>query len=535
MQKYRIIDTCTLSRYFNLTGSSMYGNSLLDVCKRLFDVDLDSKHKTAMRKLCIQDATAGHEQEISEYCLSDIQYLPKIVETYEQVYKQVITGAAQDGSVIDLSGTGTIIDFDSLLDRFSDNIKASQKIVDVGIPVNVAQVDDFQAAAEQYIKQFYRDMQARWQCFRETKDGRLSKNLKRFYELLQDSPLPRTALTNRPCMDKDTLKTYFKCSQDPRDFDASFGHWLYYLSDRISVHLHGVASGQWLKNLNRQDSRIHVKTVGPDTARTLRWQAKPSEGYVPQWYRPLRALIRAHDRVIAELDYASEETAIFGAIFRDENYMELYNSEDPYLHNAIALGLLAPNKTSKSKLTPDELKVRAKVKGFSLAWQYGAGAKTLARAVGVTERVATTWKRRLDQHYRKASDGQKALVKLFKSHTFSVLIYPDGMPVLVHEDIKATTLNNIAVQGTGACILRNLVKTLQSKDVSVFATVHDAVWVELKPDQRVEDVLKLMRDEAFKWTGVNIRVSSFTLQPDEEPKCEEESDTQEYRRVAKCG
>ena len=380
VQQYRIIDTCTLSRYFNLAGSGTYGNSLLDVCKRLFDVDLDSKHKTAMRKLCIDDQTEGHERDISEYCLSDIKYLPRIVDTYRQVYGQVVSSAIADNSIIDLSGTGEVIGFEELLDRLSTNIKASQEIVDVGIPVNVEQVEQVQKASATYIETFYRDMQTRWNCFKEVK-GKLSKNLNRFYELLQDSPLPRTALTGRPCMDRDTLKTYYKCSQDPRTFDAKFGHWLYYLSDRISVHLRGVASGQWLKGLNKSDSRIHVKTVGPDTARTLRWQAKPSEGYIPQWYRPLRALIRAHGKMVVELDFESEETAIFGAIFKDENYMALYNSEDPYLHNAVALGLLEPDKTNKTKLTPDELKVRGKVKVFSLAWQYGAGARTLARAV----------------------------------------------------------------------------------------------------------------------------------------------------------
>lgn len=159
----------------------------------------------------------------------------------------------------------------------------------------------------------------------------------------------------------------------------------------------------------------------------------------------------------------------------------------------------------------------------------------LQELYGVDEKTAAAWKRRLDQHYNKASTGQKALVKLFKSHTFSVLIYPDGVPVLVHRDIKATTLNNIAVQGTGACILRNLVKTLQSKHVHVFATVHDAVWVELEPGQVVEDVLELMQQEARRWTGVDIRVSSFVLQPNEQPRCEEEADTQEYRRIAECG
>lgn len=534
MQQFRIIDTCTLSKYFNLTGSSTYGNSLLDVCKRLFDIDLDSKHKAAMRKLCIDDQTAGHERDISDYCLSDIKYLPKIVETYEQVYGQVVESAIASGSIVDLSGSGTVISFTELLDRLSDNIKASQRIVDVGIPVRIEQIEQFQKASATYIEDFYKDMQARWNCFRDVK-GKLSKNLNRFCELLQDSPLPRTALTGRPCMDKDTLKTYYKCTQDPRAFDADFGHWLYYLSDRISVHLRGVANGQWLKNLDKSDSRIHVKTVGPDAARTLRWQAKPSEGYIPQWYRPLRALIRAQAKRVAELDFASEETAIFGAIFKDENYLALYNSEDPYLHNAIALGLLEPSKTSKAKLTVDELKVRGKVKGFSLAWQYGAGARTLARAIGVDERTAASWKRRLDQHYSKASHGQRALVKLFKSHTFSILIYPDGMPVLVHKDIKATTLNNIAVQGTGACILRNLVRSLQSKGVCVFATVHDAVWVELEPGQRVEDVVELMKQEARRWTGTDIRVSSFVLQPGDQPTCEEATDTQEYERIAKCG
>lgn len=101
VNRYPWIDAFLLYRLAkNVQGAPSNATplTLVAAVKEMLGVCRDCEHKEAMRNLCIADETAGHEQEIMDYCLEDTRDLipltVKLWERLEKRYKMIDTGKA---------------------------------------------------------------------------------------------------------------------------------------------------------------------------------------------------------------------------------------------------------------------------------------------------------------------------------------------------------------------------------------------------------------------------------------------------------
>ena len=64
--------------------------SYVGLCRKYGLALIDTQHKEAMRKLCINDTTEGYEQQIMDYCASDTQFLiPLFKQLFNEYFKAV--------------------------------------------------------------------------------------------------------------------------------------------------------------------------------------------------------------------------------------------------------------------------------------------------------------------------------------------------------------------------------------------------------------------------------------------------------------
>lgn len=482
--KVNFYDTFTLSMLLNDTREEA---SLVNMCKKFLGIDIDAEVKEAMRYRCIHDTTKGHEDEIMKYCESDTIYLKMLLEKLKGVYKYRLglRNCVALGNPLSYS-------FEDFAESTSNDIRASMIISRKGIPVDPVYINKLSAAMSKFKLDYIQKMNTRFDCFKLHKDGTYSENQKVIQELLRKevpSDWEKTK-SGKLSTKAETLKGLFDCHR-PGD---RFGEWLYYWKDKVQPASKGLADGSWLQSL--RGNRLYASTLQPLKAKTHRWQGKSKEGYVPLWTGWTRAAIDPPEGYYAiECDYHSEETAIYGVIFKDPKYLEQYKSGDAYCYNAINMGLLPKECTSKKKCTTQEqLDMRSTIKTFTLAWQYGCGVRKLSMMSKMDMAKTKDYKKRLEDVYSESMKVKRVVGELLGDN--GTLLFPDGYPICYSEQFGYTTKLNGPIQGFGAYILRVVVQRALKAGFNVFATVHDALWILTKDKEDGQRLKKLMEDTA---------------------------------------
>ena len=114
--------------------------SYAGLCHKYHLALIDTEHKEAMRRLCIEDNTHGHENDILDYCASDTQYLiPLFKRLFNDYYK------ALKGSFCPLKpgmfDQITPVDAASCLIQQLKSVNDFGDIADQGIPVDMHRVE----------------------------------------------------------------------------------------------------------------------------------------------------------------------------------------------------------------------------------------------------------------------------------------------------------------------------------------------------------------------------------------------------------
>jgi hypothetical protein len=324
-----------------------------------------------------------------------------------------------------------------------------------------------------------------------TYDEHCAFKLERFEQLLTElgvlSKWPRTAGTQQLCVSDKTFRTmsYIPVIEQLRQVRAVISELR---APSFSVH----------------GGRNYFSLL-PFKAETSRNASIGSIFQSPSW---MRGFIRPEPgRALIAADYGQEELLIGGVLSGDQALLDAYAGDDPYVGFGIEAGLIP---VGGSKLThPAE---RAICKTCMLSVQYGSGAYTLSRKLGVSENRASDLlfaHRRVFRKFWEWSDTQAARGRWEGSLTSSL-----GWRLDTRHS-KELTMRNFGIQSCGSDILRLSHMFLTEKGVKVNAPVHDSFLCEC--DERdLEETTKIVEREMVRASeivlgGVHLKVESRGL------------------------
>lgn len=125
-------------------GKYKSAQGLVDAVKDILGICRDSTHKAAMRQLCIDGQTEGHEKEIIDYCLEDVRDLIPLVEAlWHRLEARMHSGQTLIFTPRcrgESRSTGWI-PFERQLFDLMESLKAFTCISHRGLPVNIARLD----------------------------------------------------------------------------------------------------------------------------------------------------------------------------------------------------------------------------------------------------------------------------------------------------------------------------------------------------------------------------------------------------------
>ena len=254
--------------------------------------------------------------------------------------------------------------------------------------------------------------------------------------------------------------------------------------------------------------RCMLSPFGSDTGRNQPGNSRYIFG-APAW---MRKVIQAPPgRVLAYVDYSSQEFALAAALSSDGAMADDYQLGDPYIGLARRAGAVPLDATKATH--PRE---RAAFKVTALAVQYGMQAPSLASQLGISLSSAA----HLIECHRRAYPN----FWRWRQNVVDHVVTGGSVSTRfgwrrVHRGLldRATSIANFPIQAGGAETLRLAVIALEEAGHRVVAPVHDAVLVELPEagaDEALADVRRLMELAGEAMTGgLRIRTDVELTKP----------------------
>lgn len=483
--------------------------SYAGLCHKYHLALIDTEHKEAMRHLCIEDNTCGHENDILDYCASDTQFLiPLFKRLFNDYYK------ALKGSFCPLKpgmfDQITPVDAASCLIQQLKSINDFGDIADQGIPVDMQRVELVKKNAFKYREKLKDGFNKKYpETFKRGRDNLLHENTENILNYLE-SCIKECKIQNYPKSEKsgklsrssDVLKEYFK----GRDCFGEHYRQLNKLVRKLNV-VSKQDDNPFNYIINQRLWYEDLKPYGTITSRCT----PSTKRFIFGWHKSLYGVMNpSKDKWLIELDFGSEETFIQACICQDSAYHDIYNSKDIYLAFANKMGYI-PND-DWNNLSKDELKdkysdIRQSIKTLILGLSYGMGYKKLAQRLDIPTLKAQNYTEKVKRIIKKSTMYKDHLVNKLK--TCSAFSLPDGFicrGASTFMDNNTTTVINFPFQSAGGTILRNLVSELMTLkrnnqlDANILATIHDAIFFEVNAGDyaTIEKVSNIMKDCANK-------------------------------------
>lgn len=494
--------------------------SYAGLCHKYHLALIDTEHKEAMRRLCIEDNTCGHENDILDYCASDTQFLiPLFKRLFNDYYK------ALKGSFCPLNpgmfDQITPVDAASCLIQQLKSVNDFGDIADQGIPVDMQRVELVKKNALKYREKLKDDFNKKYpETFKQGRDNLLHENTENILNYLE-SCIKECKIQNYPKSEKsgklsrssDVLKEYFK----GRDCFGEHYRQLNKLVRKLNV-VSKQEDNPFNYIINQRLWYEDLKPYGTITSRCT----PSTKRFIFGWHKSLYGVMNPpKDKWLVELDFGSEETFIQACICQDLAYHDIYNSKDIYLAFANKMGYI-PND-DWNNLSKDELKdkysdIRQSIKTLILGLSYGMGYKKLAQRLDIPTLKAQNYTEKVKHIIKKSTMYKDHLVNKLKTRpAFSL---PDGFicrGASTFTDNNTTTVINFPFQSAGGTILRNLVSELMTLkrnnqlDANILATIHDAIFFEVNAGDyaTIEKISNIMKDCANKTlsaVGYSIKV-----------------------------
>jgi hypothetical protein len=237
--------------------------------------------------------------------------------------------------------------------------------------------------------------------------------------------------------------------------------------------------------------------VGAGRNRTVLWPFKSKTGRTQpkaaEWiFSPsvwLRSLIKPGPGIaVAYIDYSSMEFLLAAAMSGDPNMLQMYNTGDPYLSFAKAVGAVPQDATKTShEAERDNYKI------MLLSTQYGLSMQTLAARLKIPDHEAhemlAQHRSQFSQYWAWSDDYVNAALQAGVVRTVFSWTYHVGL--IGQTNVRS--LRNWPIQSSGADILRIACILAARHGIKLLAPVHDAVLIEA-PIDRIETDVKLMQE-----------------------------------------
>lgn len=469
---------------------------------------IDTRHKEAMRKLCIDDTTEGYEQQIMDYCASDTQFLIPLFKHLFNEYFKALKGSfcpLRPGRFDNI----TPIDAVKCLIKQMQYVNEFGEIADYGIPLDLNRVEIVKKNAPTYREKLKSDFNAKYPgTFKVGKDNLLHEDVATLQSYLAQNisefgirEYPRSS-SGRLSMSDEILKEYFGHKE-------CFGED-YRQLNKLIRKLSGVSRSEDNPFNYIIDGNIWYSSLNPYGTITSRC-APSTKRFIFGWHKSLYGLMRPKPgKWLVELDYGSEETFIQACICKDAAYNEIYNSKDIYLAFANKMHLVPDddwNKLSKSELKEKYHAVRSSIKSLILGLSYGMGAKKLAQRLGIPLVKAKGYVEQVSRILHRSTLYKGNLKPaIARCRSFSL---PDGFICKGADSVvdnNTTTIINWPFQSGGGMILRVLVHQLTKAikegalNAKIICTIHDAIFFEVDEGDydTIHKVSDTMRDVANK-------------------------------------
>lgn len=457
------------------------------LCNRFNLALVDTEHKEAMRKLCIDDKTEGHEKEILDYCLSDVMFLGPLFKKLMTIYERYMQDS---GCIIDHK----LIHSDKALRCIVEQCRTISlfgKIADRGLPIDINRLKHIVKVTPSIIRNATEELLSKYpDCFKYDSKAGCYKQDSRVTQMYLTAQLSELGLVNKYPRTKngslsvssDVLKEYFKqrggFGEDLRQLKKLKDSLKYIRPESSSSNLLNYVKA------NGDDHRLNYFTLNPYSTITTRC-APPTKRFVFGYHKALYGLLNPpKGKWLVELDYHSQETMVMASICRDDNYYEAYQTPDIYLYVAYKAGYIP--QSDYEQITHENVEnfktkyklIRSQFKTTTLGLQYGMGITRLAESLQIPIDHAKSLAKSLRNIFSVSFKYRDNLVYTLDKHnsfcTHDMYVVPGRTG---HN--KATTVGNWPFQSGGADVLRELVRTLmpleEDHKFEIVATVHDAI------------------------------------------------------------
>lgn len=480
--------------------------SLAECLAKYLDVQIDVEYKKECRAYCIMDATEGHEEDILDYCASDTKYLCDLAQRLLEMYTNRVAHSIYIHKQCNFSEQ-TLIDLAYM-------VNCSSEIASRGFPVDNDALRILKQNVPDIVMKLKRDFEEKYPGTYKfsTFKGKLkaTKKTASVYDYLEGFLASVDMLEGWERTKSGRASTDSKAMKQFKHQDNFGGN--YYDLQKTLVSVQGLVKEKdsWLDNWVEDDARIYYGSLRPMAASTGRFQPRISAGFIPGWAHFLYCVLNpAPGKMLFELDFHAQETALQSIICNDPKYAEVYHARDTYLWMAWQLGLITKEQYDSfpgdnEKWKKSLASIRGPMKTFTLAWSYGAGYRHLAQLANIKESQSKRWVSNLNDKVFKASTRWKRmLIDKTTGTKYHGLVFPDGFPCRTvrykGEEPKSDTVKmNFPFQGFGAVIMRSLVKKCHELGLPAIATVHDAIIFECDDgdEAMVNRCYETMRDVA---------------------------------------
>jgi len=444
----RIIDLYGEFKIISNGWHSVGGKGLLGAMSWYSIPGISKEEKKSNRDLVLRGGpwTHSEQQEILDYCQSDVDPLPPLLMAMLPSIMATPEGLGQA----------------HLRGRYTAAVAHMERS---GIPIDSETLVAIQDGWDMIKTQLIDEVDSQYGVFDH---GHFRDGLFARYLFDQNIPWPRTD-TGLLKVDDDTFSDMTKIypQLEPlKDLRHALGQ----------MRLADLAVGK--------DGRNRT-SLWPFTASTGR-NAPSSKKYIFGPSVWLRRLIKPEPgRATAYIDYGSQEIAIAAALSGDHFLAESITTGDPYMHFAILAGL-APEGATKAT----HKDTRALCKQTLLGTQYGMGARTLAFRTGKKVVEAQAMLDLLARTYPIFAEWRQAEVDTALLRGYMATNY--GWMIHLTNNIRPTALKNFPMQAHGAEMLQIACCLAIERGVRVIAPVHDALMIESSIDQ-IDNAIKITR------------------------------------------
>lgn len=467
--------------------------NLVGATYKLLGVKIDSDHKDKMRDLIISrpDKFTSEEQKaITDYCLSDVEYLPQIHTKIQEIAKKMIPREHRATYAKEALWRAECAARTTLIVRH-------------GYPISYTKTRNLADQVPSILLDCSYDINSQFPDIKpfkwSRKDSRFSMDTKALRQWIADQKFKdwdRTD-TNQLSLALEAWEKHFPFRHEfPRNNLGA--QILRYLKIQQSLRSFNIKPGNKEKSFfDYVGSDYMVRPyLGQYVAQSSRFQPA-STGYL--FLKPafLRSLCEPPEGyLMGSIDYSSQEFLVSALLSGDKKMLEAYRQGDVYLYFAKQAKMVPQDATKESHKKQRDM-AKATVLGISYSMTKVGLSKKLTSDTGeyVSEEVAQTYIDGFNEVFRVFYEWKQNQLDNYKAQKYLRLL--DGF-MMFGNNPNDRSVTNAPVQGASACILRKAIQLAQDNNINIVAPLHDAAYIMFpKDDVTAMDRLYDAMVEAF--------------------------------------